>query len=65
MKETPQLIATTPLARALGVDDRTIYRWCNDPRVEFPAPIVINRRKYWDTEAVRAWRERMAAKNAA
>jgi predicted DNA-binding transcriptional regulator AlpA len=63
MYDSSELIATSPLARVLNVSTRTIDRWRKDERVGFPAPTVINGRKYWPTVEVRAWRERMAARS--
>ncbi|MCC3247431.1 DNA-binding protein [Methylocystis sp. WRRC1] len=63
MHETSELMGTSALAKALGVSTRTVDRWWNDPNVGFPAPTIINRRKYFSAAEVRAWRARMAARS--
>lgn len=30
-----------------GVSDMTLWRWLNDPALNFPKPIYIARRRYW------------------
>jgi hypothetical protein len=38
-----------------GVCDRTISRWEHDPNLNFPAPTIINGRKYDDEERLTDW----------
>jgi hypothetical protein len=50
-------------ARALrtryGISAMTLHRWLRNPDLGFPQPIIINARRYWRVEALRAWeRER-------
>jgi hypothetical protein len=35
--------------------ERTIHRWQNDPKLNFPKPTIINGRKYWDWSEIFAW----------
>lgn len=42
-------------ARCGNVTDMCIWRWMRDERVQFPAPIKINRRNYWRLGDLRAW----------
>jgi hypothetical protein len=28
--------------------DRTLDRWVADPTLNFPKPMIVNRRRYWD-----------------
>jgi predicted DNA-binding transcriptional regulator AlpA len=47
------------------VSDRTIDRWLDDPRLKFPRPIVINRRRYFRLSELMAWECERAAHTAA
>jgi predicted DNA-binding transcriptional regulator AlpA len=43
-----------------GVSDMTIWRWLNDPALNFPKPIYIARRRYWKEAEVTAWLDAQA-----
>jgi hypothetical protein len=56
---TPDLGALIPkpnLARELGVCSRTVSRWVDDPAIDFPRPVVIRGRLYFDRTAVERWK---------
>lgn len=38
-----------------GVSDMTLWRWLNDPDLDFPRPIYIGRRRYWREADILAW----------
>lgn len=40
-----------------GISDMTLWRWLNDPRLDFPKPIHIARRRYWREADLNAWVE--------
>jgi predicted DNA-binding transcriptional regulator AlpA len=42
------------------VSDMTIWRWLNDPALNFPKPIYIARRRYWKEAEVTAWLDAQA-----
>jgi hypothetical protein len=45
-----------------GVVDRTLDRWVADPRLKFPRPVIINKRRYFRLSELEAWeRGRVAA----
>ncbi len=48
-----------------GVSDMTIWRWQHDPKLNFPAPIYIARRRYWREGDVIAWLDAQGAELAA
>jgi len=50
-----QLITNKALARRIGVTTRTIFRWGDDDALQFPAPCVINNRRYYSIDQVEAW----------
>ena len=38
-----------------GVSDMSLWRWLRDPRLNFPAPIKIHKRRYWKLTELEAW----------
>jgi hypothetical protein len=41
-----ELIPDTRVARRYGVHSITLSRWTADPKLAFPRPIIINKRRY-------------------
>ena len=52
-------------ARVGNVSHMCIWRWVRDERVQFPAPVQINRRNYWRLGDLRRWQAAQAEKKAA
>ena len=51
-----KMIAARQVRMRIGnISDMTLYRWLNDPRLNFPKPIVIQRRRYWREEDLECW----------
>ncbi len=40
-----------------GVSDMSLWRWLNDPALNFPKPIKIQTRRYWRETDVAEWLE--------
>jgi hypothetical protein len=40
------------------VTDRTLARWLDDEKMDFPRPLVINRRRYFALADLLAWEQR-------
>lgn len=38
-----------------GISDMTLWRWLNEPSLNFPRPIYIGRRRYWREADVTQW----------
>jgi predicted DNA-binding transcriptional regulator AlpA len=38
-----------------GVSDMSLWRWLRDDALGFPAPIRINRRRFWKLAELEAW----------
>jgi hypothetical protein len=56
--------ATKVRERYGGISDMSLWRWERNPEMGFPAPITINRRRYWRLTDLERWeylRERRAA----
>lgn len=52
------MLITAPKARRDilgGVSDMCLYRWMRDPALHFPEPIIINTRRYFDIDQLKAW----------
>lgn len=53
---TSKLLTAAAVRDALGgVSDMTLWRWLNDPAMNFPKPIYIARRRYWREADVIEW----------
>ena len=42
-------------ARYGGISDMSLWRWGRDPKLGFPAPIKIHKRRYWKLSDLQAW----------
>lgn len=59
--ENPRLISAAAVRELCGgVSDMSLWRWLNNPELEFPRPIHIQRRRYWREAEMLAWIERQA-----
>jgi hypothetical protein len=45
-----QLIPDSLVAKRYGVSLMTLWRWDNDPELNFPKPVYIRKRKYRSAE---------------
>lgn len=65
MQSIPSKIYLTgPQVRARfgNVSAMTLWRWQRDPKLEFPTPIKINRRKLFNLEEVEKWERETAVR---
>jgi predicted DNA-binding transcriptional regulator AlpA len=56
-----QLLPTRQVCRRYGISDRTLARWERDPSLNFPQPVKINDRKYYDASALTTFDRAQAA----
>ena len=49
------------VAARYDVTAMSIYRWERDPRLNFPRPIRIGRRKFWDEAELEVWERSRAS----
>jgi hypothetical protein len=56
------LVPATHLARELAITRRTLARWRDDPKLEFPQPIIINERWFFRRADIAAWQTLQANK---
>jgi hypothetical protein len=43
------------------ITDRTLDRWLGDPELDFPRPLIINKRRYFSDPELVAWERKRAA----
>jgi hypothetical protein len=59
---TNEFLADPEVQRRYGVSAMTLWRWDHNPKLGFPKPLVINRRKYRRVSDLERWeRSREAA----
>jgi predicted DNA-binding transcriptional regulator AlpA len=59
------LTASQVRARFGNISDMTLWRWIRSAELEFPRPIVIASRRYFDETEITAWQlERKASRPA-
>jgi hypothetical protein len=66
---TGRKIPSRMVQQRYSVSDRTLDRWLRDPKMGFPEPVYINRRRYFEEAELddfdRAAARRVAAGSAA
>lgn len=58
--ENKLIVSATVREICGGISDMSLWRWLNDPTLEFPKPIMIQRRRYWREAEVLSWIEERA-----
>ncbi len=49
------LIPTGVVRELIGVSDMSLWRWLKDPKIDFPRPKYIGRRRYWREVEILNW----------
>ena len=44
-----------------GVSDMTLWRWLDNPELEFPRPAYIGRRRFWREAEIISWLDSQTA----
>lgn len=57
------LITAPKLWERLGIVSRTGERWLKSPALNFPRPMVINRRRYWPLWQIEDWEAAQARRD--
>lgn len=63
MSNTTYITGPQVMAR-YSISEMTLYRWVNDPKMAFPQPIKINRRRFFLEAELTAWERSRAAGKA-
>ncbi len=50
--------------RRYGIDNRSLHRWRNDPKLKFPVAMVVNGRTFFDVDELERWEKTRAAPSA-
>jgi hypothetical protein len=58
---TGKYLPTAKVAERYGRTPRTIERWLDDEKLNFPQPVYINRFKYWNIDELEGWERKRAA----
>jgi predicted DNA-binding transcriptional regulator AlpA len=61
MSEQQTYLPAAQVCSRYGVSAMTIWRWLRNKALGFPAPTVINKRRYWDLSRLQAWEASRAA----
>lgn len=59
------LTASNVRKRYGDISDMTLWRWLNDPKLHFPRPIVINRRRLFPRAELETWERARARRDQA
>lgn len=60
-----KLLTGPNLNRRHGVSSMTTWRRRQDPRLNFPKPVVVNGRNYWWEDEIESWERAQAISKAA
>lgn len=55
MDDTTKLIPARLVWERYNICDRTLGRWIENKRLDFPAPLVVNGRRYWKLADLWDW----------
>jgi predicted DNA-binding transcriptional regulator AlpA len=55
MHDNREYLPASQVRARYGVSDMSLWRWLHDPRLGFPAPIKIHKRRYWKLADLQAW----------
>jgi hypothetical protein len=55
MPDKGPLLPSRAVWTRFGVTDRTLDRWIAAPKLNFPRPTVIRKRRYWYLHELEAW----------
>jgi len=56
MKTSQKYLTGPQVMERYSISEMTLYRWTSsDDKLAFPKPLKINRRRFYDVEALDAW----------
>jgi predicted DNA-binding transcriptional regulator AlpA len=58
---TSSLVPARKVQDRYDIADRTLDRWLINPALNFPKPVIINKRRYWRVSELVAWERQRAA----
>lgn len=58
MEHPDELIQAAEVRRIFGgISDMSLWRWLDNPDLNFPRPIFISRRRFWRKSEIAAWQK--------
>jgi hypothetical protein len=65
MLSDPEFLTSRQVKRRYGdVSDMALWRWLHNPKINFPQPTRIARRRYWRISELERWERARAAGGA-
>lgn len=63
---SPKRLMNSGAVRAAfgGISDMALWRWLQNRELNFPQPLYINKRRFWDADEIEAFQRRMSAASA-
>lgn len=58
--DTGPLVPARDVLKRYAIVDRTLDRWVANPKLGFPQPLVVNKRRYFRENALLAWERQQA-----
>ncbi len=55
MNASNTLLTSADVMSRYSISDMTLHRWLKDEELNFPRPLVINRRRFFRPEDLAAW----------
>jgi predicted DNA-binding transcriptional regulator AlpA len=65
MKNSGTYLTGPQVLARYGISDMSLHRWLNNPDLNFPRPMKINRRRYFLEVDLIAWERARAGRAAA
>lgn len=59
-EQVRKLLPNKVASAMVGVVPRTLFRYVDDPALDFPKPTIINNRRYFHEDDIIAWQKRQA-----
>lgn len=55
---------TSPQVQArFGISEMSLWRWQQDPKLDFPKPMIVNGRKYFAEDELVEWERRQVRRS--
>lgn len=56
-----QFLSVKEVLEKIGVSRATLYRWIDDPALNFPQPAKLRKRIFWDSQQLEEWMKAQGA----
>ena len=64
MNSEQKYLTGTQVRARYGISEMTLWRWLQDSNMQFPIPMVINRRRFFKESEITYWEQARIAKAA-